>query len=60
MECQGTHSYFVAETVGIPDEGRIVIVALCTHCGDTLVKGFKISKQVSELKLGTHEQINKE
>jgi len=31
-ECN--HRYFVADVVLIPSEGKVVLLALCTACGD--------------------------
>ncbi len=28
------HRYFVADVASIQDEGKVVILALCTSCGD--------------------------
>jgi hypothetical protein len=31
---QYDHHYFVADVVLVPSEGKIVLLALCTACGD--------------------------
>ncbi len=50
------HRYFVAETVGVPAEGTVHVIALCTACGDTLLKSFTVAKPESELLLASEKQ----
>lgn len=51
------HRYFVADVATVTHEGRVVILALCTSCGDHI----RIDEQVTEA--GTQfqtRQIEKE
>jgi len=34
-ECTGTHRFFVADAAQVEDEGKVVIIAMCTACGQT-------------------------
>lgn len=39
------HRYFVADVAQVETEGRIVVIALCTACGDTFSEDFQITKK---------------
>jgi hypothetical protein len=35
MACKDNqHRYFVAETVGVEAEGKVVVILICTSCGE--------------------------
>ena len=40
--CSGPHRYFVAETVAVESEGTVSVIALCTECGDSIMKTFSV------------------
>jgi len=42
-ECSGGHRFFVAETIGVPAEGKAVILVVCTACGESFSRDFKVS-----------------
>jgi hypothetical protein len=54
--CAGEHRYFVAETVGIEAEGKVVVIALCTACGAPITHAVRVTSQPGTLlKLGKSE-----
>lgn len=42
-DCGGRHRYFVASTIGVEQEGKVVILVVCTACGDTFSEDFQVS-----------------
>jgi hypothetical protein len=40
--CEGSHRFFVAET-GIDAEGKIVIILVCTACGEGIKREFAVA-----------------
>jgi hypothetical protein len=44
MDCKGTHRYFVAETGTVegPTESKVIVILVCTSCGDKLMHEFAI------------------
>lgn len=50
--CQRSgHRYFVADIALVPAEGKVVLLALCTACGDFLSYEKLVAKAHSELEL---------
>lgn len=37
-----SHSYFVAETVAVEAEGKVVLLGLCVRCKDPLMLEFQV------------------
>ena len=52
------HRYFVADVVGVESEGKAVLLVLCTSCGDSFSREFKVSASGLPLRLKTNN--NKE
>lgn len=42
-ECGGGHRFFVASVVGVEQEGKVVLIAMCTGCGETFSETFAVS-----------------
>ncbi len=42
-DCGGSHRFFVASTVGIEREGKVVLLVVCTACGETFSEEFRVS-----------------
>lgn len=40
--CTGTHRYFVADVAQVESEGKVVIIAMCTACGETKTSVHKV------------------
>jgi len=55
-DCSGGHRFFCADVVGIEPEGKVVVLALCTACGDFISKEFQVSKPFSGLRLSSDEK----
>jgi hypothetical protein len=53
---EGQHRYHVAEVVGIPAEGNVVIVALCISCGDVLSKTVPVAKPHAHIHLNSTDK----
>ena len=52
MACDSeNHRYYVAETVGVPAEGTVTVVAVCTNCGDFISERFVVAKGATPLVL---------
>lgn len=43
-ECFGTHHFFVAKTGEVEAEGKVVLIAMCTSCGETRVSEHKVAQ----------------
>ena len=41
--CNRGHRYFVASSVGVEPEGKVVVIVVCTACGHTFSKDFQVS-----------------
>jgi len=57
--CKGGHRFFCAETIGIEPEGKVVVLALCTSCGEFISKEFQVSRPFSGLRLASDEEKTK-
>lgn len=47
------HHYFVADVVLVPDEGNVIMLALCTACGEPLSHPIKVSAPGAQLELNS-------
>lgn len=56
---EGQHRFHVADVVGIPAEGHVVIIALCISCGEVLSKNVKVSEPHAHMFLKSDEQKEK-
>lgn len=45
------HRYFVADVAQVNDEGKVVVIALCTSCGDWLTHSTIVSLPNAKLTL---------
>lgn len=54
--CEGNHRFFVAETVGVPDEGNVFVLIVCTSCGEFRTHSTQVSQPHSAQTLGTSEK----
>lgn len=54
------HRYFVADVILIPSEGRVVMAALCTACGDPQFHEKVVSKPHTVLDSLKTQKKNKE
>jgi len=43
-DCSKDHRFFVADVVGVPDEGTVHVLLACTACGGTKMSTFKVSQ----------------
>jgi hypothetical protein len=43
LDCSGNHTFFVAEVIGVESEGKVYLLYLCTSCGDSFCKDFKVA-----------------
>ena len=41
-DCNGQHRFFVAET-GIDADGKIIIILVCTACGEGIKREFAVA-----------------
>jgi hypothetical protein len=48
-KCTGTHSIYVAEVVGIPAEGRVVVITVCRNCDHVAFHAETVSKPSTSL-----------
>jgi len=53
------HRIHVAEVVGIPDEGKIVVVIVCLDCGDVQFHEKVVTSKRSNLRLLKEEKGEK-
>ena len=42
--CEGRHTYYVADVAVCVGEGKIVVVAMCTSCGDVKSTEVQVTK----------------
>lgn len=54
------HRYFVADVVLVPSEGNVVVLALCTACGDLLEKTIRVGQPNSQMSLKSLQKETKE
>lgn len=40
----GPHRFYVAETVAVLDEGKVHVIALCTDCGEAIMRSFTVAR----------------
>lgn len=52
------HRFYVADVVGVESEGTATIIVLCTSCGESFSRVFKVSEGNKPLRLKSTE--NKE
>ena len=43
-ECSGTHRYFALEPCGVESTGKVVVIVVCTACGEMIRKDFEVAK----------------
>jgi hypothetical protein len=55
-ECAGEHKFFVGEVVGVPSEGTVHVIRVCTFCPEAIINSFPVSKATSELILGNQKK----
>lgn len=55
-DCSSNHSFFVAEVIGVPDEGKVFMLFVCTLCGDARSKEFKVANPGTPLRLLMEEK----
>lgn len=59
-DCNGPyHHYFVAETVGVPSDGAVHVIALCTDCGEAILRSFTVTKPFTDIQLGNNQKKEK-
>jgi hypothetical protein len=51
--CEGEHRFFVADTIGVPAEGTVHVIEVCTACGEALLKSFTVAKPGTSLVLAS-------
>lgn len=56
MACTGEHRYFCAEVIAVEATGRVYVLAMCTLCGETFSKEFKVSGGATPLRMLKSEQ----
>lgn len=54
------HRYFVADVAQVTDEGKVVVIALCTSCGDWITHEVIVSLPNAKLKLIKQEKRKEE
>jgi hypothetical protein len=46
MSCiNDNHRYFVADVATIQDQGKVVLIVLCTSCGESFSREFLVTSQ---------------
>jgi hypothetical protein len=60
MDCGGKHRFYVAETVAVPSEGTVHVIAVCTDCGEAILKSFTVAQAGSGILLGSETKIKQE
>ena len=55
-----SHRFFHCETVGVEAEGKVVVIALCTACGDVISKEVQVARPHTQLRLLNEEKRKKE
>jgi hypothetical protein len=56
LECVGNHTFFVAEVIGVEAEGKVYLLYLCTSCGESICKEFKVANPGSPVRLMREEK----
>ena len=49
-DCFGQHRFFVADVAQVETEGKIVLIAMCTNCGELKVSEVKVTGEAKLLK----------
>jgi len=55
-DCTGEHDLFVVDCVGVEAEGKVVVLAICRHCGELRSHEVVVSKSGSPLRLLNEEK----
>jgi hypothetical protein len=55
-ECSGQHDLFVVDCVGVEAEGKVVVLAICRHCGELRSHEVLVSKINAPLRLLNEEK----
>ena len=50
------HRYFVAEVIGVPDEGTVHVLIVCTSCGDFICHTKQVSGAGAQIRLLREEK----
>jgi hypothetical protein len=58
--CSGDHRFYVAETVAVPTEGTVHVIAICTDCGEPNFKSFVVAKPGATIHLGSENKTKQE
>lgn len=55
-DCTADHAFFVAEVIGVPEEGKVYLIYVCTACGDARMKDFRVSEPGKQIRLLLEEK----
>lgn len=55
----GYHHYFVADTVLVPGEGKVIVLALCTSCGNLLDRTVQVAQPNTQMTLKSLDESQK-
>jgi hypothetical protein len=42
-ECDGRHRFFALEPVGVEAEGKVVVIVVCTACGEVRTSNIQVA-----------------
>ena len=59
--CDGQHRFFVADVVGVEQEGKVFVLVVCTQCGEFKAHEQAVGRNGSQIRLLKQEnKQNKE
>ena len=58
-ECMEDHDIYVAETIGVPDEGKVVVITVCRRCDQVAFHEKVIAARPGPLRLFREEKQEK-
>lgn len=55
-KCFGEHRLFVPEVIGVEAEGKVIVITVCTACGDVQFTDYQVANPGSSLRLLREER----
>jgi hypothetical protein len=42
--CSGSHRFFALDPIGVQESGKVVVVIVCTSCGELKIHEIQVAK----------------
>lgn len=50
-ECDSEHRFYCADVAVVPAEGKVVVIIVCTACGESLAREHIVAQKDNEIHL---------